>query len=210
MKRAGLALAVLGALALPTGAGAATYRFGSSLTAPANKIEAHPVDAVFWAGALPNGATFRAPAKGRISKIKVKGTVVKRNGVAPDNRIHFQTLRPISGGKVKVILTTGKFTVPIGGDPNRISEYAPVNLCAHKGDYIALADVGGYKPGSYPNGAPFRVFSSGITGAVTGFFSGNGHRNGDTFKGTAHTGEELLMRMVEVTGTAAGNYCNTH
>src|SRR5919202_1266377 len=131
MKRAALALAALGAVAVPTVAEGATYRFGSSLTAPANKIEAHPVDAVFWAKALPNGATFRAPAKGRIEKIKVKGSVVKRNGVMPDNRIHFQTLRPIPGGKVKVILTTGKFTVPIGGDPNRISEYAPVNLCVH-------------------------------------------------------------------------------
>ena len=209
MRRAALALAALGAVAVPAVASATTYRFGSSLTAPANKIEAHPRDAIFWANALPNGAKFRAPAKGRIKTIKIKGSVVKRNGVTPDNRIHFQTLRPVAGGNVKVILTTGKFYVPIGGDPNRISSYSPVNLCVHQGDYIALHDVGGYKPGSYPNGAPFRVFSSGIAGAVTNFFSGAG-ANGSTFKGTAHTGEELLMRMVEVTGQEAGSYCNTH
>lgn len=185
-------------LALPGVANGATFRFGSSLTAPANKVETHPVDSVFWAKALPNGATFRVPAKGRVSKIKLKGSIVNKGG-SPNTLIHFQILHPIpnSGGKVKVDLTSGPFHVPVGGDPNHISTYNPVHLCARKGDFVAFSNVGGYKPPKYPNGTPYRVFSSNVMGASTNFFTKKGgDNNGDVLTGTAHPGEELLMRMV--------------
>jgi hypothetical protein len=202
-------LAILAALALPTAAEAGTIHFGSDLSAPANKIEAHPVDSAFWAKALPGGLRVRAPARGRVSTIKLKGSVVRHDGATPVTLVHFQILHPTSNGKVQVKLTSGNFHVPVGGDPNRISTFHPVNLCAKQGDYVSFTDVGGYKPPHYPHGTPFRVFSS-VPDAVTNFFSkAGGTNNGKSFKGAPHQGEELLMRMTLLTGQDAG-YCKNH
>jgi hypothetical protein len=132
-----------------------------------------------------------------------------KHGSTPVTLVHFQILHPVDGGKVRVSLTSGPFHVPVGGNANRITTYHPVNLCAKKGDYVGFNDVGGYKPPNYPNGTPFRVFSS-VPGAITNFFSkGGATNNGDVFKGAPHDGEELLMKMVLVTGNDAG-YCKNH
>jgi hypothetical protein len=130
-------------------------------------------------------------------------------GGSPVTLFHFQILHPIGSGKMRVSLTSGKFYVPVGGDPNRVTTYHPINLCAKAGDAVAFNDVGGYKPPKYPNGTPFRIFSN-VTGASTNFFTGGGQtNNNDVFTGTAHPGEELLMRMVLLTGDDAG-YCQNH
>jgi hypothetical protein len=201
--------AAVAALALPGAAGASTIHFGSDLSAPANMIEAHPVDSAFWAKALPGGLRVRAPARGKVTTIKLKGSVVRHDGASPVTLVHFQILHPIDNGKVRVSLTSGNFHVPVGGDPNHISTYHPVNLCAKQGDYVSFTDVGGYKPPHYPHGTPFRVFSS-VPDAVTNFFSkAGGTNNGKSFKGAPHQGEELLMRMTLVTGQDAG-YCQNH
>jgi hypothetical protein len=203
------AVAAAVALTLPATASAGMIAFGSKLTAPANKIEAHPVDAVFWHKAFPNGRNVRAPARGKVATIKLKGNVVRRGGVDPVTLFHFQILHPQPDGKVQVSLTSGPFHVPVGGDQNRITTYHPINLCAKKGDWVAFNDVGGYKPGAYPNGSPFRIFSS-VPNASTWFFSQGGATNNHAiFKGSTHQGEELLMRMVLLTGDDAG-YCQNH
>ena len=120
---------------------------------------------------------------------------------------HFQVLHPISNGKVKVSLTSGPFHVPVGGDPNRVTTYHPVNLCVKKGDFVAFSDIGGFQHNSYPNGTPFQVFSS-VVGSVTDHhIQSGGINNGSSFKGKAKQNEELLMRMILVTGKDAG-ICN--
>jgi hypothetical protein len=209
VRLAAAALVAIAAAALPSVAQAGLIKFGSSLTAPANKSEAHPVDAVFWANKLPDGARVKAPERGKVGTIKLKGTAVKRGSTSPVTLFHFQILHPIGDGRVKVSLTSGPFHVPVGGDPNRITTYHPVNLCAKKGDYVAFNDVGGYKAGKYPNGTPFRVFSS-VPAATTNFYSKAGATgNNREFKGAPHVGEELLMRMFLSTGEDAG-YCRNH
>ena len=209
MRRVVTALAAVAVVAVPSAAEAGTVKFGSTLTAPANKTETHPVDSVFWAQKLPGGARVRAPERGKVATIKLKGTVVKKGGTTPVTLFHFQILHPRPDGTVKVTVTSGGFHVPVGGDPNRITTYHPINLCAKQGDYVAFNDVGGYKPPSYPNGTPFRIFSS-VANATTNFFSKAGATNNNAvFKGKQHVGEELLMRMVLQTGQDAG-YCRNH
>jgi hypothetical protein len=206
VTRRAVALAVA-FLALPAAAQANTIKFGSDLKAPANKVEAHPVDAVFWAQAFPDGRRVSAPAKGQITTIKVKGSAIKHGNKDPVTLFHFQVLHPIANGKVRVSLTSGPFHVPVGGDPNHVSTYHPVNICVKKGDFVALDDVGGYQKNKYPNGTPFQIFSS-VAGSITSFFSkANSTNNGDSFKPKPHADEELLMRMVLGTGQDSNAHC---
>ena len=159
-------LAAAALLALTGVAQADKIRFGSDLKAPANLAEAHPVDSAFWQTAFPDGRRVTAPAKGKVATVKIKGTAIKHDGKAPVTLFHFQVLHHIAGGKVKVSLTSGGFHVPVGGDPNRITTFHPVNLCVKKGDSVSFSDVGGYNHKHYPNGTPFQVFSS-VVGSTT-------------------------------------------
>jgi hypothetical protein len=210
MRTAAAAVAALAATAFPTGAMAKRYVWGSDLKAPANRIEAHPVDSAFWHTALPGGARVRVPVKGRVSTLKLKGHAIKRGSTKPVTLFHFQVLHPTGDGRLRVSLTSGHFHVPVGGDPNRISTYHPINLCAKQGDFVAFDDVGGYQPGKYPNGTPFRIFSN-VPAATTGFFTQpGGINNTNTFTPKKpHVGEELLLRITLVTGDEAG-WCKNH
>ena len=100
---------------------------------------------------------------------------------------------PIGGGRTRVDLTTGNLDVPFGGNANRITTYDAkdiVNLCVHKGDYIALSTSGGFNPDDYPGGAEFAMF-----GAVRRFHrsgssrSAGGDNNGSVFKGRGAQGQ---------------------
>jgi hypothetical protein len=202
-----LAALTVGLLAVPAAADASIFKFGSDLTAPANRAEAHGADAVFWNTALPNGRRTRVPAKGQVLTLKLKGTAIKRGGTAPRTLFHFQVLHPQPNGSVKVSLTSGPFHVPVGGDKNRVTTYHPVNLCAKQGDYVAFNDTGGFNPPDYPNGTPFRVFSS-VANSTTSFFSSdNGTNNGSVFTGSPHAGEQLLMKVRLGTGQDSGSFC---
>ena len=204
MTRRTATLAAAALLALTGVAQAGKIRFGSDLKAPANLAEAHPVDSAFWQTAFPDGRQVTAPAKGKVATVKIKGTAIKHDGKAPVTLFHFQVLHHIAGGKVKVSLTSGGFHVPVGGDPNRITTFHPVNVCVKKGDSVSFSDVGGYNHKHYPNGTPFQVFSSVIGSTTKRFTKSGGISNGSTFKGKPRQGEELLMRMVLVTGHDAG------
>jgi hypothetical protein len=210
VRTAAAAVAALAAVAFPAGAVANRYVWGSDLKAPANRIEAHPSASAFWHTKLPGGARVRVPAKGRVSVLKLKGQAIKHGSTEPVTLFHFQVLHPTGDGRLRVSLTSGNFHVPVGGDQNRVTTYHPVNLCAKKDDFVAFSDVGGYKPGTYPNGTPFRIFSN-VPGAKTGFYTQpGGINNTNTFTPMApHAGEELLMRITLVTGDEAG-YCKNH
>ena len=210
MRSAAAVFVALAAVAFPSAAAANRFVFGSDLKAPANKVEAHPSSSAFWHKALPGGATVRAPARGRVATLKLKGTAIKHGSTEPVTLFHFQIYHPTGDGRLRVSLTSGPFHVPVGGDPQQISIYHPVNLCARKGDIVAFSDVGGYQAGKYPNGTPFRVFSD-VPQASTGFFTKpGGINNTNVFTPKpAHNGEELLMRITLLAGADAG-YCQNH
>ena len=204
---AGLA-AALALLAVPAGAHAAKITFGSDLSAPANFAETHGADSVFWGTNLPGNRQVRVPRKGQITRIRLKGTALRPRGAPPPlTLMHFQVLRPRRGRRVKVMLTSAGFRVPVGGDPNRITSYRPVNLCARRGDYVAFNNVGGFNPPHYPSGTPFRVFSR-VDGATTAFYTkSDGTNNGAVFRGRPQNGQELLMQMVLTTGRSVSPPC---
>lgn len=196
MRRAA-ALAALAALALPATAAAKHVPFGSSLQATPNKIEQEGVDSAYWNTNLPGTRKFRVPDKGKIGTIKLKGNKVGSRG---PNVVHFQILHPIGGGRLKVELTSGNNQLQVGGDKNHITTYHPINLCARKGDFVAFSVVGGQ--------AKWQVFSKVPASDIKSFTGAGGDMNGDTFSGTKHAGEELLMRTVLFTGSDAG-LCRT-
>ena len=192
MRRIAL-ITALALLALPAAALAKHIPFGSALSATPNKIEKEGVDSAYWNTNLPGTRRFKVPAKGKVGTIKVKGNIVGNNG---PNVVHFQILHPIGNGRLKVMLTSGNNHLQRGGDKNHISTYHPINLCARKGDFVAFSVVGGQ--------TKFQVFSNVAGSAIKSFTGAGGDNNGDTFKGTKHPGEELLMRTVLFTGTDAG------
>jgi hypothetical protein len=186
-------LAALALLAVPAAAQAKHIPFGSSLKATPNKVEAEGVDSAYWNTKLAGNRKFRVPSKGKIGTIKLKGNILGSGG---PNVVHFQILHPIGNGRVKVMLTSGNNKLQRNGDKNHVTTYHPINLCARQGDFVALSVVGG--------GTKFQVFSKVAGSNIKSFTGAGGDMNGDTFKGTKHTGEELLMRTVLFTGDDAG------
>lgn len=187
------AFAALGLALVPAAAQAKHIPFGSSLKATPNKIESEGVDSAYWNTNLPGTRKFRVPAKGKIGTIKLKGNIAGKGG---KNVVHFQILHPIGGGRLKVMLTSGNNKLPVGGDKNHVSTYHPINLCARKGDFVAFSNIGGQ--------TKFQVFSKVAASSIKSFTGAGGDNNGDTFTGTKHSGEELLMRTVLFTGDDAG------
>jgi hypothetical protein len=197
--------AVVSAAACGT-AFAGQVKFGSSLSATASKTMTQGVDTALWARTIP-GRRAGAPATGRVAAIKLKGCAVENGGRPPLTQIHFQTLRPGGGSAAKVYLTSGPFNMPVcghGGSGATVTTFHPVNLCAHKGDFVDFNDEGGFAPPAYPNGVPYQVLAA-VAGSTTSTFTGgNATNNGSTLAGHSLAGTELLMQMTLATGRAAG------
>src|SRR5437763_8965886 len=151
-------LSAIAGLMLVPSAQAKVMVYGSDLTAPADMVEAHGADSVFWNTSLANGGGTAAPADGQVKVVRVKGTVLPdpTGRKKPMTMIHFNTLRPLPDGSMAVWLASGAFYTPLGGDPQQISSYEPINMCVHKGDYLAFNDIGGNEWwwGNY-SGMPF-------------------------------------------------------
>jgi hypothetical protein len=205
-----LVAALAGFLALPAASHAGYQTFGSDLSSPANMTETHGADSAFWSTSLANGSNPAVPALGQVTEVRLKGTVTPNmtpGAPAPLNEVHIQVLRPQPDGSVRVELSSQPFYVPVGGDPNQVSTWQPINLCAQAGDYIAFNDEGGFDPNYYPSGVPFQVFGR-VPGSTTQFYTAdNGTKNGAVFKGTPHHGQELLMQMTLATGKDATPIC---
>jgi hypothetical protein len=204
-----VALALL--LAAPAAARASVQVYGSDLSAPANTIEAHGADSAFWNVSLANGSPTRAPADGQVTSVRVKGTVLAdpTGRRKPTTMIHFQTLRPMPDGSMFVWISSGAFFVPLGGNPQQISTYRPINMCIHKGDYLDFNDIGGneWYWGNY-SGMPFQTFSR-VPGSSVDFYTKNaGTNNGSRWKPMlTKPAEELLMQMKLGSGPDATDIC---
>ena len=204
-----LALVALLAFTAPADAGMSVY--GSDLSAPADVIEHHGADSAFWNIALGGGQGTKAPSDGQITDVRVKGTVIPdpTGRQKPMTMFHFQVLHPQSDGSMKVILSSGAFYTPLGGDTQQINSYQPLNLCVHKGDYVDFNDIGGneWHWGNY-DGMPFQVFSR-VPGSTTNFYSAdNGTNVGSQWQpAQSKRAEELLMQTTLKTGPDATDIC---
>lgn len=192
---------------LPTAAGARVITYGSTLRAAATIAETHPVDSAFWPVAAPHGRSVRAPRTGQILAIRLKGTALRHRGRDPVSEVHFQHLRPRSGGRMLVVQTSQPFDVPVGGARNTITTFRPENLCVRRGDVIAFNDEGGFVPSLYPSGTPFRVFGR-VPGARTARYTrGGGTLSGATMAPRVRSREELLMQLRLGTGDRVSGAC---
>ena len=201
-------------LATAGSAHAAVTTFGSDLSAPANRVNAHGADTAFWNAALAGGQPVTAPADGQITTIRVRGgvrTSTKDNRLA--RLVHFQVLRPAGGTRNRVQLTSGDFYLPRSDDPDIVTTYAEprlVNLCVKKGDIVALNTIGGFefRPNDAVAGSELQVFSD-VAGSLTRWYEkDNGTNNGTTLPNFNELpGQELLMQTWLATGPDATDLC---
>ena len=202
-----LTLLLLALVAAPAQGGIKTW--GSSLKASPTKALAIGSDTAYWQTDLPGTRAVRSPSTGQVLDVRVKGIAVPSGKGEPDTRVFFQVLRPRSNGSFRIIVSSGPFNMPVGGDPNRISTFRPENMCIRKGDRLAFNTVGGFAPDlGYPNGTPFQIFA---TTAGSKFARDNAPgktNNGDVLSGGNRKGELLMRARVgtkqDGTGLCAG------
>jgi len=174
LATAAVLLCACGAQAVPAQA-AHTIAWGSPLRKSPTRTLSAPVDAAYWQQAV-------APKAGQIVTVTLWGRVAGGQPV-----VLFQDLRPIGGGRLKVISTTQPFT--LGGTAAKRT-FRPVNFFVHKGDHVGLATIGG----------SYEVFAAAPGTTTNGFVGAGGDMNGSQFSGRAHAGVELLQRMTERVG----------
>jgi hypothetical protein len=218
------AAAAVAACAFPVSAGAEVVTFGSDLTAEANSIEPegaihaanggvwHGADTAFWNTRLANGTDPRAPFDGQIVEVRVKGIAISgpHPHISTDPRVlvHFQTLDPQPDGNMKVRLTSAGVDWPIGGDPQQITTFRPVNLCVKKGGYVDFNTWGGHEwYWDQYGGIPLQVFSK-VRGSTYNWYEADaGTNNGMTLFPRVRDGVELLMQTVIASGPDATDIC---
>jgi hypothetical protein len=194
---ASIALGV--SLAAPAAGTAGTYGFGSDLSAPANAVEAHGVDTVYWSGAFAakRALAAAAPATGQLRYVTIRGSVLPGGGTG---EFRFVVLHP-DGASVKVeqiderIRALPTTTDPLRRVPNKDFNW---NLCLHRGDQLGLWKVG------HGN---LQVFGD-VPGSVTSWYeNASGLARGDVFTGASSAGRELLMQVLMTTGPDAFSRC---
>jgi hypothetical protein len=241
------ALSVLVAAASSTaaaaGASAATTTFGSPLAVPATKDTANDLnysgsnvalpestfhvahdgaDTALWNVQLASGSPT-APASGQVTSVSLEGCAQSK-GPAPLTQIHFQDLRPQSGGAVQVNVTSQAFEIPVcgqGADGSTVTTYQPTNFCVAQGDYVDFNDEGGFVPNPagpppYPAGVPYMVIGSASGAGMDSFIRNGGVNNGATFSPgdtsyhdgfASNPGEELMLQATLATGADASPLC---
>jgi hypothetical protein len=205
---------ILATLAVAAPAHAAITTFGSDLSAPANRVNAHGSDTAFWNATLAGGQGVTAPAEGQINLINVKGGVLTSTKNSQTARlIHFQVLRPLDANRNRVQLTSGDFYLPRTDDPQVVTSYAEprlVNLCVKKGDIVALNTIGGseFRPNDGVAGSELQVFSD-VPGSLMRWYEKDGGTNtGATLPSfTDVPGQELLMQTWLASGPHASDIC---
>jgi hypothetical protein len=225
------------------GASAATSTFGSALAVPATKDTANDLnysgsnvalpestfhvahdgaDTALWDVQQASGSP-NAPASGQVTSVSLEGCAQSK-GPPPLTQIHFQDLRPQSGGAVQVNVTTQAFEIPVcgqGADGSTITTYQPTNFCVTQGDYVDFNDEGGFVPNPtgpppYPAGVPYMVIGSVPGASMDSFIRNGGVNNGATFSPgetsyhdgfASNPGEELMLQATLATGADASPLC---
>jgi hypothetical protein len=122
-------------------------------------------------------------------------------------------LRPLSGTRHRVQLTSGNFYLPRTDDQQVVTTYRTpqlVNLCAKRGDIVALNTIGGFefRPDDSAAGSQLQVFSD-VPGSLTRWYEKNdGTNNGATLPNYNDLpGQELLMQTVLSSGPDSTDIC---
>lgn len=222
--------ALVSALIVATPASAATTTLGSDLERKSATVTiSHGADTAFWAQTI-DGAAITVPEDGQIVSIKVKGTALREANAKndPATMVHFQTLDPAgANGARKIYLTSSPFYMPVD-QPNKVSTFAPENLCVRQGGAVAFNTIGGHKWGGsldaplvenqYLHGTPWQIFASASTSSTNWYSKDNGTKNGMTMTphggrdaveghGGVEQGRELLMQVVLATGDDRSTAC---
>jgi hypothetical protein len=177
-------------------------------------------DTVLWNSQMAHGETVM-PESGQALKVSLEGCAVPAPGGPPPlTQIHFQTLSPLANGGARVDLSSQPFDIPVcgvgGASGSTVSTYEPINLCVRRGYYVALNTEGGFVPGAYRAGVPYRVLGSVGGSTVDSFIRGNGTGNGALLSAldstamdgfAASTNEELMLQVQLGTGHDARYVC---
>jgi hypothetical protein len=225
-RRRARSLVALLAVAIPASVPALGHadvmNVGSNLAKPANMVEAHGADALWWNNSI-DGLPGAMPVDGQVISVRVKGGILdspslRRNPQRPDPMFHVQVLHPIGGGRVRVMLSSGAFRVPtytvardgsVDGNTQAINTYKPINLCVRKGDYVDFNEIGGneWSWGAL-DGMHFQIFSQ-APNSSTSFYTKNAgtNNNSEWAPQSLHQGQELLMQAQLATGAHATDFC---
>ena len=216
---------LLGLAAFPADGTAATLTFGSTLSAPANRIEARQADTVYFNADLPGATRTRVPADGQITGIRVKGIAPRHADLRPPGSpppapfagsplFHVQVLARRRDGTHRVKTTSSDFLLPTEGDPQQVSSFTSgYRLCVRRGDVVAFNSIGGWdgivdQTGPYPAGTPLQIFATGVGGAVLRTYTANeGTKDGATIRSRPVARQELLMQLRLGTGRDANQVC---
>jgi hypothetical protein len=219
-----VAAVVAVACAFPAAGLAEVSTFGSDLAAPANSVEPngaiHPhyggdwfgADTAFWNTRLANGGQVTAPRDGQIVEVRVKGIALQGphpwDPRDPRALVHFQTIHPQPDGNPKVNLTSAGIDWPIGGDPQQITSFRPLNLCIEKGGYVDFNTWGGHEwRWERYGGIPLQVFSR-VPGSSMNWYENDADtNNGDMLYGRTLDGIELLLQADIASGPDASDIC---
>jgi len=183
-----------------------TYHFGA--------------DTALWNVGLANG-TPRSPATGQALKVALEGCAVPAaDGTPPLTQIHFQDLTPLANGGAKINITSQAFDIPVcgqgGASGSTVTGYEPINLCVSAGDYVGLAEEGGFVEHSYQSGVPYRVMGQVAGSTTASFIRAGGINNGDSLPSSDSSdmdgyannpGRELMLRVTLGTGNDATHIC---
>jgi hypothetical protein len=221
-----LALALIAAACLaPATAHAAVSDFGSDLSLPATASHNSGPDISYWnIGAQPPLGSYRAPAEGQVTVVKLRGALVPNPRLRGSDEeriaqiIHFQVLRDKGDGNLKVVsLSTGHMQMPLSDNPQDVvTEYRPVNLCVRAGDIVAFNTIGAHEyrrdPGLLggPQGAEYQVFGVAPNMATQYYSRDNGLNEGMTLDVSPNDQlprYELLMRTTLATGPDSTDIC---
>jgi hypothetical protein len=177
-------------------------------------------DTALWNTSIA-GADAAMPVDGQAVRINLEGCATAApGGPAPLTQIHFQSLSPVRGGGARVSLSSQPFDLPVcgrgGASGSTVTSYEPINLCVHRGDYVALNDEGGWLQHYYQSGVPYQVIGSVHGSALDSFIRGNGTGNGALLSAldvtpmdgfAANANEELMLQVILGTGPDARYVC---
>jgi hypothetical protein len=203
-------------LALPSAAHAGSVVFGSDLASPANAVESHSADTVYWNSTVaterpgPPGeprpptdparhqAVAASPATGQLRYVTIRGGMLPGAGLGD---FRFVVLRPDASGAVRVaaidpiprrLATT---TDPLHRTPSKGFNW---KLCLRKGDHLGIWKLGH---------GDARIFAD-VPGSVLSWYeNAAGIAAGNVFTGTPSSGRELLMQVRVNTGRDAFSRC---
>jgi hypothetical protein len=200
-------------LAAPSAARAGSYVFGSDLAAPADAVEEHAADTVYWNGALAtqrpgppgepgDGSAVRrtqaaAPADGQLRYVTIRGGVLPGGGLG---KFRFVVLRP-AGAAMKIVqVGEREESIATTADPLHRNPYKSIDwdLCFKKGDRLGLWKIG------HGN---LQAFASIPGSGLARYESATGIGRGASLTGTSTPDRELLMEVLMETGRYAFSHC---